>query len=113
MEDATQVDGMYNYARRDQDYARAFRDYGVDIDELPVRDVDRPTQVFPAGPRGRSGGGDGQLGLEPGSEVPQADVARAGSGWWPLLVARASTPSRCGTGPSAGGLGPVRRQHAR
>ncbi len=42
MEDATQSDGESDYAGTDRDYARAFRDYGVDVDELPVEtSIDR------------------------------------------------------------------------
>ncbi len=36
MEKATYVEGRFNAAGADRDYARAFRDYGVDVDELPV-----------------------------------------------------------------------------
>ncbi len=42
MEDATLDDGKYDYAERDRHYARAFREHGVDIDELPVEtSIDR------------------------------------------------------------------------
>ncbi len=42
MERATVVEGKFNHAGTDRDYARAFRDYGVDVDELPVEtSIDR------------------------------------------------------------------------
>jgi eukaryotic-like serine/threonine-protein kinase len=42
MERATLVEGKFNNAGTDQGYARAFRDYGVDVDELPVEtSIDR------------------------------------------------------------------------
>jgi serine/threonine protein kinase/tetratricopeptide (TPR) repeat protein len=42
METATLVEGKFSYAGTDRDYARAFREYGVDVDELPVEtSVDR------------------------------------------------------------------------
>ena len=42
MERATQVEGEFNIAVADRDYARAFREYGVDVDELPVEtSIDR------------------------------------------------------------------------
>jgi tetratricopeptide (TPR) repeat protein/serine/threonine protein kinase len=39
---ATTSEGTFNYADTDRDYARAFRAYGVDVDELPVEtSIDR------------------------------------------------------------------------
>jgi serine/threonine protein kinase/predicted Zn-dependent protease len=54
MESATHVEGKFNYAGADRDYARAFRDYGVDVDESPVEaSVDRlrarPALALPLG----------------------------------------------------------------
>jgi tetratricopeptide (TPR) repeat protein/serine/threonine protein kinase len=38
----TQVEEWFDSAQRDRDYARAFREYGVDVDELPVEtSIDR------------------------------------------------------------------------
>jgi len=42
MEQATQLLGEFNPAETDRDYARAFREFGVDVDELPVEtSIDR------------------------------------------------------------------------
>ena len=42
MEDATLVEGRFDNAGTDRDYAGAFREYGVDVDELPVEtSIDR------------------------------------------------------------------------
>ncbi len=42
MERATQVEGVFDLVAADRDYARAFREYGVDVDELPVEtSIDR------------------------------------------------------------------------
>ncbi len=42
MERATHVEGVFDIAEADRDYARAFREYGVDVDELPVEtSIDR------------------------------------------------------------------------
>jgi serine/threonine protein kinase/tetratricopeptide (TPR) repeat protein len=42
MESATPVDGKFNPARADRDYARSFREYGVDVEELAVEmSIDR------------------------------------------------------------------------
>ena len=42
MEKATLVEGRFDNAGTDRDYARAFREYGVDLDELPVEtSIDR------------------------------------------------------------------------
>ena len=42
MERATQFEGQFDIAEADRDYARAFREYGVDVDELPVEtSIDR------------------------------------------------------------------------
>jgi serine/threonine-protein kinase len=44
MQRATWVDGEFDYAGTDRDYARAFRERGMDMDELPVEtSVDRLT----------------------------------------------------------------------
>ncbi len=66
-------------AGADRDYARAFREYGVDVDECRSR-LDRPTQG-PPGTRGRLGTGAGRLGSPP-ARIPRQDVGR-----WTRLVA--------------------------
>jgi tetratricopeptide (TPR) repeat protein/serine/threonine protein kinase len=42
------ADGSYEYAGTNRDYARAFRDYGVDIDEMPVEASIQRIKVRPA-----------------------------------------------------------------
>jgi serine/threonine-protein kinase len=48
MERATLVAGKFNNAGADRDYARAFREYGVDVHELPVEDSVRRLRARPA-----------------------------------------------------------------
>jgi tetratricopeptide (TPR) repeat protein len=42
------ADGSFEYARTNREYARAFRDYGVDIDEMPVEASIQRLKVRPA-----------------------------------------------------------------
>jgi eukaryotic-like serine/threonine-protein kinase len=48
MERATAVDGEFDSAGADREYARAFREYGVDIDELPVEESIARLKARPA-----------------------------------------------------------------
>ena len=80
MEDATHHDGRFDYAARDRDYARAFREFGVDIDELPLdTSIDR-LKARPALAVVLAAALDDWASVR--REVPKVDVAR-----WNRLVA--------------------------
>ena len=78
IEGATKVDGGFVFAGTVRDYARAFREYGVDVEELPVEtSIDR--LKCPPSTRNRPGGGTGRLGLRPALDSER--MPPAGSGW--------------------------------
>ncbi len=101
VERATHAEGLFDIAGADRDYTRAFREFGVDVDELPVEtSIDR-LKARPA--------------LAIVLAVALDDWARAGarsrktmpapgSGWWPWHAASIQSP--CATGSARPGASP-------
>ena len=107
MEQATLVEGRFNNAGADRDYARAFREYGVDVDELPVgTSIDR-LKARPALAVALAAALDDWVFVR--RQVSEADVAR----WKRLVAVACGIDSGADAGAGAGGLGPAHRRRAR